>query len=176
MSMIEKLGLVEAVNRIVTKRHQGLTPGIHVALGMVAKLCAPATSWNTFGDWLQKTILPEYWNLPPSLLDAQNFWDHWDHLCSESTITRTSDLRLRRRSGRRCKTTSTFGWKKCYMMQRTVTHLSMTPRLPMWSNGTRAYSASAHSTVQQQICDILGLAQDEPSRTSATVPLHTIKG
>ncbi len=26
MSMIEKLGLVEAVNRIVAKRHQGLTP------------------------------------------------------------------------------------------------------------------------------------------------------
>ena len=73
MSMIEKLGLVEAVNRIVAKRHQGLTPGIYVALGMVAKLCAPATSWNTFGAWLQKTILPEYWNLPPSLLDAQNF-------------------------------------------------------------------------------------------------------
>ena len=91
MSMIEKLGLVEAVNRIVAKRHQGLTPGIYVALGIVAKLCAPATSWNTFGAWLQKTILPEYWHLPPSLLDAQNFWDHWDLLCSESTITRTSD-------------------------------------------------------------------------------------
>ena len=91
MSMIEKLGLVEAVNRIVAKRDQGLTPGIYVALGIVAKLCAPATSWNTFGAWIQKTILPEYWNLPPSLLDAQNFWDHWDLLCSESTITRTSD-------------------------------------------------------------------------------------
>ena len=89
--MIEKLGLVEAVNRIVAKRDQGLTPGIYVALGIVAKLCAPATSWNTFGAWIQKTILPEYWNLPPSLLDAQNFWDHWDLLCSESTITRTSD-------------------------------------------------------------------------------------
>ncbi len=32
------------------------------------------------------------------------------------------------------------------------------------------------STVQQQICDILGLGRYEPSRASATVPLHTING
>ncbi len=91
VSLIEKLGLVEAVNRIVSKRHQGLSPGVYVALGIVAKLCAPDTSWHTLGTWLQKTILPEYWNLPASLLDAQNFWDHWDLLRSEATITPTCD-------------------------------------------------------------------------------------
>jgi hypothetical protein len=32
------------------------------------------------------------------------------------------------------------------------------------------------STVQQQICDILDLGRYEPSRASATVPLHTLNG
>ena len=124
MSMIEKLGLVEAVNRIVAKRHQGLTPGIYVALGIVAKLCAPATSWNTFGAWIQKTILPEYWNLPPSLLDPQilgtiGISSARNRRSREPAMTiryssRTRSFRLRRRFGRRCKPSTPFGWKQYY--------------------------------------------------------------
>lgn len=88
--MIDTLGLVDAVDQQVPKRHQGLSPGVYVALGVLAKLCAPATSWRGFGAWIQKTVLPQHWALPPSLLDAQNFWDHWDLLCPETTMPPTN--------------------------------------------------------------------------------------
>ena len=88
--MIDTLGLMDAVDQQVPKRHQGLTPGVYLALGVLAKLCAPGTSWRGFGAWIQKTVLPQYWALPPSLLDAQNFWNHWDLLCPEITMPPTT--------------------------------------------------------------------------------------
>ncbi|PSR22498.1 MAG: hypothetical protein C7B45_06670 [Sulfobacillus acidophilus] len=91
LGMIERLGIVPAVDRLVPKRHQGLTPGTYVALGILAKLCAPDKSWRGFGSWVQKTIVPERWELPPTLLDAQNFWDQWDLLCPEASVSPTTD-------------------------------------------------------------------------------------
>ena len=91
LSMIDNLDVVDAVNQCVPKRHQGLSPGIYVALGVLAQLCAPQKSGRSFGAWLQKTVVPDRWVLPVPLLDAQNFWDHWDLLCSEESVPRTTD-------------------------------------------------------------------------------------
>ena len=91
LSMVEQLGIVSVVDRVVPKRHQGLTPGTYVALGIIAKLCAPDKSWRGFGPWIQKTMVPERWALPPTLLDSQNFWDHWALLCSETTVSPTTN-------------------------------------------------------------------------------------
>ncbi len=78
LGMIERLGINPTVDQLVPKRHQGLTPGTCVALGILAKLCAPDKSWRGFGPWIQKTSVPERWALSPTRLDSQNFWDHWD--------------------------------------------------------------------------------------------------
>jgi transposase len=86
LAMVGELGIVQAVDRLVPKRHQGLSVGTYVALGVVAKVCAPEVSWNRFGAWVQKTILPEHMDLPPALLDAQNFWDHWDLMLPEHSV------------------------------------------------------------------------------------------
>ena len=79
------------VNQYVPKSQQGLSPGVYIALGVLAQLCAPDKSWRSFGPWLQKTVVAEHWALPAHLLDAQNFWDHWDLLCPEATMPRTTD-------------------------------------------------------------------------------------
>lgn len=88
LAMVRELGIAEAVDAVVPKRGQGISVGTYVALGVIAKVCAPAVSWNRFGAWVQKTILPSHLDLPESLLDAQNFWDHWDLILPQRTVGR----------------------------------------------------------------------------------------
>ena len=45
LHMIDSLGLVNAVNQYVPQRQQGLSPGVYIALGVLAQLCA---SWRSF--------------------------------------------------------------------------------------------------------------------------------
>jgi transposase len=86
LAMVRELGIVEAVDHLVPKRDQGLSVGTYVALGVIAKVCAPQVSWNGFGAWVKKTVLPEHLDLPASLLDAQNFWDHWELVLPEKSV------------------------------------------------------------------------------------------
>lgn len=81
--LVEELGIAAAVDDALPSRRRGLTVGQYVALAVVAKVSAPQTSWNGFGRWLGKTALAARLELPPSLLDAQNFWDAFDRLLSE---------------------------------------------------------------------------------------------
>ena len=82
-SVVEELGIKDAVDALAPRRTGGLSVGTYVALMVVAKACAPKTSWHSFGPWLEKTTLARYLDLPKSLLDAQNFWDAFDRLLPE---------------------------------------------------------------------------------------------
>ncbi len=88
LSVIREIGLVEAVDSVVPKRGQGMSVGNYLALGIVVKLASPHTGWHTFPDWLARTALPDHFNLPRSLLDAQNFWDAFDKILPEAPYRR----------------------------------------------------------------------------------------
>lgn len=87
--VIEELGIRSIINKHIAKRRQGLTPGDYIAFGVLAKLCAPAVSWNGFQGWLAKTVLPEKLGLDLRLLDCQNFWDHFDKVLPEKKVDKT---------------------------------------------------------------------------------------
>lgn len=84
-SVVEELGIKDAVDALAPRPTGGLSVGTYVALMVVAKVCASKVSWNSFGPWLEKTSLARYLSLPQSLLDAQNFWDAFDRLLPERT-------------------------------------------------------------------------------------------
>ena len=85
-SIVEELGIQQAVDALVPRQARGLSVGTYVALMVVAKACAPRVSWRSFGSWLEGTSLARYLGLPRSLLDAQNFWDAFDRLLPERTL------------------------------------------------------------------------------------------
>jgi len=77
------LGIQEAVDQVVPQRRRTVSVGTYVLLMVVAKVAEPQTSWRSFGSWFEKTSLSERLDLPPSLLDAQNFWDAFDRILPE---------------------------------------------------------------------------------------------
>lgn len=83
LQVIDELGIRNIINAHIPKRRQGMTPGDYICLGVLAKLCAPSVSWNGFQGWITRTVLPEKLGLDPSLLDSQNFWDHFDKILPE---------------------------------------------------------------------------------------------
>ncbi|MEM3486238.1 MAG: IS1634 family transposase [Candidatus Methanomethyliaceae archaeon] len=86
LSVIREIGLIEAIDSVVTKRNQGMSIGNYIALGILGKLASPNASWHTFADWLSHTALPDHYNLPHNLLDGQNFWDAFDKILPESVF------------------------------------------------------------------------------------------
>jgi len=86
LSVIKEIGIIEAVDSVVTKRDQGMSVGNYIALGILAKLASPNASWHSFAKWLSHTALPDHCNLPRNLLDGQNFWDAFDKIIPESSL------------------------------------------------------------------------------------------
>ena len=88
LGMIERLGIVQDVDRLVPKRHPGLTPGTYVALRHSGHtMCARP---ELAGIWplSPKDDRPRTMGVTRTLLDAQNFWE--DLLCSEATVSPTT--------------------------------------------------------------------------------------
>jgi len=86
LQVVNELGIRNIINTHIPKRRQGMTPGDYICLGIIAKLCAPAVSWNGFRGWVSRTVLPGKLGLDPELLDSQNFWDHFDKILPENGV------------------------------------------------------------------------------------------
>ena len=81
------------------QRPRGISVGTYVLLMVVAKVASPHASWRAFGPWLQKTSLARVLDLPPSLLDAQNFWDAFDRILPERAYQANLNAASKKKSG-----------------------------------------------------------------------------
>ena len=93
-TVVEELGIAQAVDALVPRTGRGLTVGTYVALMVVAKVCARRFSWRSFGKWLTTTTLARHLGLPASLLDAQNFWDAFERILPERVARHVEDEQI----------------------------------------------------------------------------------
>ena len=82
--MAQQAGIVQAIDRHVPKREQGLTTGQYVLLGAINRAVCPKSK-AALADWYQTTSLRRFLPAPAKALASQRFWDHFDRL-DESTI------------------------------------------------------------------------------------------
>ena len=84
-SIAERLGVVDAINRHVKKRSQGITVGDYLTVAAMARALGPISKRAT-GDWFCGTILRRiYPHIGAEHLTSQRFWDHMD-MVEESAI------------------------------------------------------------------------------------------
>lgn len=79
-----RAGIVEAIDRHVPKRQQGLTTGQYILLAAINRAACPKSK-AALGDWYRTTSLRRFIPAPPGALASQRFWDHFDRL-DQSTI------------------------------------------------------------------------------------------
>ncbi len=79
LELARELGIVEVVDRLVSKRNQGHSVGTYVLLAALSKICS-GTSRSGIREWYAKTVLPEHLPVDEQLLKSQNFWDAFDKI------------------------------------------------------------------------------------------------
>ena len=81
-SIGEELNFVEAVDKIIPKRHQGLTVGEHLLLTIINRIDNPLSK-NQLSDWFDNTVLKRKFAIKSSYLSSQDFWNHWKKIDQE---------------------------------------------------------------------------------------------
>jgi len=76
-AVAERLDLVGIIDRVVPKRHQGVSIGHYLVLAAVNRVVAPKSKAQ-IGAWYAKTWLRQHWGLPPSAFTSQAFWRAMD--------------------------------------------------------------------------------------------------
>jgi len=82
LSIAEKIGLVEIIDKHSKKRNQGISVGSYMLLGVVNRAISPKSK-SGIGPWYEETILPRILKIPISLIDGKNFWDNMEYLSKE---------------------------------------------------------------------------------------------
>jgi transposase len=78
----KELGFVECVNKVISKRNQGLTYGEHLLITLINRVDNPQ-SRSKLGDWFDSTILKRIFTVKKSYLSSQSFWNHWNKISEE---------------------------------------------------------------------------------------------
>lgn len=82
LQVIQKLDLINIIDRHVSKRRQGLSVGQYLAVAAINRLVKPSSK-NGIADWCKGSVLPDLMKIDPGLLKSQNFWDAFDKMLSE---------------------------------------------------------------------------------------------
>lgn len=77
VQVVRELNLVEAIDRCVPKRAQGLSIGQYLVVAAINRIARP-TSRAGIADWCNHSVIPRLMDLPKGLLSSQNFWDAFD--------------------------------------------------------------------------------------------------
>ncbi len=75
--MASKLGVVDIIDSVASKRNQGASVGMYILTAAINRAVSP-TSKSGLREWYEKTCLPYITGLKPSLFTAQNFWNNTD--------------------------------------------------------------------------------------------------
>jgi transposase len=70
-----RIGLVEIVDGVCGKRHQGLSVGQYFLLAAINRCVCPKSK-AAFSEWYSGTVLRRLVPAPPGALTSQRFWDH----------------------------------------------------------------------------------------------------
>lgn len=79
LHIAEKLDFVEIVNKIISKREQGLSYGEHLLITISNRLDNPKSK-NKLGDWFDGTVLKRIFSVKKTYISSQNFWNHWNKI------------------------------------------------------------------------------------------------
>jgi transposase len=84
LSISDELNFVETVDKIIPKRHQGLSIGNHLLLIIINRIDNPLSK-NKLSDWFDNTVLKRRFAVKSSYLSSQDFWNHWKKIDQEQT-------------------------------------------------------------------------------------------
>ena len=76
------INFVNIVDKICSKKQQGLSVGEHILVDIINRLDDPV-SHNKLGDWFSKTVLRRIFPVKASYLSSQDYWNHWQYLNEE---------------------------------------------------------------------------------------------
>ena len=76
-TLVERLGLVGIIDRVVPKRDQGVSIGHYLVLAALNRVVAPKSKVQ-IGAWYEKTWLRQHWGFPASAFTSQAFWRAMD--------------------------------------------------------------------------------------------------
>lgn len=82
LNINEEIGFTDIVNKVISKREQGLSYGEHLMLTLINRLDNPVSK-NKFGDWFDGTVLKRIYPINKQYLSSQNFWNHWNNICEK---------------------------------------------------------------------------------------------
>lgn len=89
LRIAQRLRLIDLINDVVPKRHQGPTVGHYLVAAALNRALAPCSK-RAFGEWYVDTILSRLWRFPQRAFSSQRFWDHMD-LVTEEAITQIQE-------------------------------------------------------------------------------------
>jgi len=86
-SMMERIGVVDIIDRVVTQRRgdAAASVGTYMALAAMNRLVAPCSKL-AFDRWWATTVGPELVKLPPGATDHRRFWDAMDAIDAETLV------------------------------------------------------------------------------------------
>ena len=70
-----RLGVVDIINRCVSKRKQGLSIGEYILIAAINRAVNP-TSDACIQQWFERTILSQIMHIDADLLSSQNYWNN----------------------------------------------------------------------------------------------------
>lgn len=70
-----RLGVVDIINAIVSKRNQGVSPGEYILTAAINRAVAP-TSKSGLQEWFSKTVLPFNTGIKANAFTPQNYWNN----------------------------------------------------------------------------------------------------
>jgi len=83
LQVVQKLDLINIIDRHVGKRRQGLSVGQYLAVAAINRIVKPSSK-NGIADWCRTSVLPDLMKIDSRLLKSQNFWDAFEKMLSES--------------------------------------------------------------------------------------------
>ena len=83
LNIDEKIGFTDIVNKVISKREQGLSYGEHLMLTLINRLDNPVSK-NKFVNWFDGTVLKRIYPVNKQYLSSQNFWNHWNNISEEN--------------------------------------------------------------------------------------------
>ena len=85
LKITDRLGLVELIDNVVTKRRQGPSVGQYMLIAALNRCSAP-TSKSRIGEWYEETILQRILKIDVQQLTSQRFWDNMDLIAEDDIV------------------------------------------------------------------------------------------
>jgi transposase len=91
LNINEDINFVKIIDKHCSKREQGLSVGEHILIDLINRIDEPL-SHNKLGEWFSKTLLRKIFNVKPSYLSSQGYWNHWQYFDEEIIENVQKDL------------------------------------------------------------------------------------